>query len=98
MNPDSSPQLAKAAFSYGLARSVKLAALEDKFDRYLERAQMLRASRRDLQDASTDLAEFHQQMMANARDGFLDTPELHWSRTELEGVYTYTKQKSSKNI
>ncbi|KAG2216704.1 hypothetical protein INT45_001197 [Circinella minor] len=92
LNPDSSPQLAKAAFSYGLARSVKLASLEDMFDRYLERAQTLRASRRDLQDASSDLAEFHQQMMGNARDGFLDTPELHWSRSELEGYYTSVSQ------
>ncbi|KAI9276976.1 hypothetical protein BDA99DRAFT_567854 [Phascolomyces articulosus] len=92
LNPDCSPQLAKAAFSYGLARSVKLASLEDTFDRYMERAQTLRATRKELQDASTDLIQFHQQMMANARDGFLDTPELHWSRSELEGYYTSISQ------
>ncbi|KAI8145086.1 hypothetical protein BJV82DRAFT_577335 [Fennellomyces sp. T-0311] len=94
LNPNFSPHLAKIAFSYGMARSVKLASLENMFDLYWEHhAQSLKPSRKDLQTASDDLAQIRQLMLANAQDGFLDTPELQWTRPELQEYYTSISTK-----
>ncbi|RKP39956.1 hypothetical protein BJ085DRAFT_15034 [Dimargaris cristalligena] len=90
------PLLAKLAFSHGVARSAKLAVLEDLLDRYLrsmakvprilQRGQKIPWSRSQVLQQLGELLHF--RMMLNLHsESFLDTPDYYWTKPQLEAYY-----------
>ncbi|KAJ1913231.1 hypothetical protein IWQ60_009296 [Tieghemiomyces parasiticus] len=94
--PSPDPLLAKLAFSHGVARSAKLAVLEELLDRYLhstanlprilQRGHKIPWSRSQVLQQLGELLHF--RMMLNLHsESFLDTPEYYWTKPQLEAYY-----------
>lgn len=89
------PTLSKISFSHGLARSAKLAVLEDMLEKYLSSTKPIPAlmlhgkkiplTRREILMKLGELLSFRQQLNLSAGESFLDTPDFYWARPELEG-------------
>ncbi|KAG0171777.1 hypothetical protein DFQ30_000384 [Apophysomyces sp. BC1015] len=90
-----SPTLAKVAFSYGLARSTKLSALESLMEEHLsamKRIPMLlmddrpiTMGRREIKMKLGELLHFRQQWVS--WEGSLDEADFYWARPELKDCY-----------
>lgn len=97
LNPFLPPIMSsKIAFSYGLGRVAKLSKIEATLNQFLEglcnvpskiaSGELLNMDMSDVQKTAGQLLLFQQSLLINAEDGFLDTPDLHWTKPELEGT------------
>lgn len=90
-----SPTLSKISFSHGLARSAKLAILENMLETYLSstkriptlllQGKKIPLTRKEILRKLGELLSFRQQLNLSAGESFLDTPDFYWARPELEG-------------
>lgn len=90
-----SPTLSKISFSHGLARSAKLAVLENMLETYLSstkriptlllQGKKIPLTRKEILKKLGELLSFRQQLNLSAGESFLDTPDFYWARPELEG-------------
>lgn len=93
--------LAKAAFSSGLARSTKLAALENSLDNHIESTKTFidnLASGRELGIQGTKVLRFTGQLLQirgqlNLYSELIETPDLYWEEPVLESLYTLISRK-----
>lgn len=86
---------AKLAFSNGLADSVKLAILENALNNHIERVKpipetiafggKLPVGRSEVLKLTGELLKFRADL--NLHSELIDTPEIYWSRPELEELY-----------
>lgn len=80
--------LSKVAFSYGLGRAAKLTSIERMLDNYLiffdANNEML--SKKQLM---AQLLLIRQRVVRGSSDGFLGTPDFHWTRPELQSKVKY---------
>jgi uncharacterized Rmd1/YagE family protein len=86
---------AKLAFSNGLADSVKLAILENALNGHIERVKpipetiasggKLPVGRSEVLKLTGELLKFRADL--NLHSELIDTPEIYWSRPELEELY-----------
>lgn len=76
LNPEQSPILAKVALSYGMARSVRLAVFENQVDAMINQGSTLQEEA---------LLRFREQLCKEADLGLLNTPDLTWARSDLQG-------------
>lgn len=100
--PENKMLLDKVAFSSGLARSTKLAALEESLERYiaslklltdrLAQGEQLRVSEREVLTKTGELLRIRGQL--NLYSELIETPDLYWSEPELERLYALI----SKNL
>lgn len=100
--PEKKMLLDKVAFSSGLARSTKLAALEESLERYIASLKMLtdrlatgeqlRVSEREVLTKTGELLRIRGQL--NLYSELIETPDLYWSEPELERLYALI----SKNL
>lgn len=96
-----SPLLDKAAFSSGLARSTKLAALEQSLEKYIlsikgysERlagGDVLKLADRDVLRATGQWLQIRGQL--NLYSELIETPDLYWSEPELENLYSIVSKQ-----
>lgn len=89
LNPEQSPTLAKVALSYGMARSVRLAAFENEVDAMIKQGSKLQ------QEA---LLHFRERLCKEADLGLLGTPDLTWARSDLQGKYEMIDSVMDKEI
>lgn len=89
LNPEQSPSLAKVALSYGMARSVRLAAFENEVDAMIKQGSKLQ------QEA---LLHFRERLCKEADLGLLGTPDLTWARSDLQGKYDMIDSVMDKEI
>lgn len=76
--------LSKVAFSYGLGRATKLSSIERTLDNYLDQfdEDIEKLSKKQLK---AQLLLIRQRVARGSSDGFLGTPDFHWTRPELQG-------------
>lgn len=98
---DTERLLAKAAFSSGLARSTKLAALENSLDNHIESTKTFidnLASGRELGIQGTKVLRLTGQLLQirgqlNLYSELIETPDLYWEEPVLESLYTLISRK-----
>lgn len=93
--------LDKAAFSSGLARNTKLAALEISLERYISRIKVIgdtlatggrfALKGRAVLRITGKLLQIRGQL--NLYSELIETPDLYWSEPELEALYTLISRK-----
>ncbi|KAF5100580.1 hypothetical protein D0Z00_001199 [Geotrichum galactomycetum] len=95
------PILVKAAFSSGLARSTKLATLENRFEAHLSTTKDLidnLAAGRELGIRGTKLLQLTGELLSlrgqlNLHSELIETPDLYWEEPELEQLYSLISRK-----
>lgn len=93
--------LAKAAFSSGIARSTKLAALENSLDNHIESTKSLidnLANGRELGTRGTTVLRLTGQLLQirgqlNLYSELIETPDLYWEEPELESLYSLISKR-----
>lgn len=93
--------LAKAAFSSGLARSTKLANLEDVLDKHITTTKKYidnLATGRELGIRAKTVLRLTGQLLRirghlNLYSELIETPDLYWSEPELEELYMLISKK-----
>ncbi|CAN6607757.1 MIOREX complex component 10 [Trichomonascus vanleenenianus] len=93
--------LNKAAFSSGLARNTKLAALEFSLEKYIEKIKIISqklATGGKLGMRSDDALKITGQLLLirgqlNLYSELIETPDLYWSEPQLEALYTLISRK-----
>lgn len=95
------PILVKAAFSSGLARSTKLATLENRLEAHLSATKDLidnLAAGRELGIRGTKLLQLTGELLSlrgqlNLHSELIETPDLYWEEPELEQLYSLISRK-----
>lgn len=95
------PILVKAAFSSGLARSTKLATLENRLEALLAATKVLidnLAAGRELGIRGTKVLQLTGQFLSlrgqlNLHSELIETPDLYWEEPELEQLYSLISRK-----
>jgi uncharacterized Rmd1/YagE family protein len=95
LGPDEDLIYAKLAFSNGIARSTKLAVLEEQLDNYLDstreiprilvRGKKLPWGRAKTMQKVGELLAFRGEL--NLHSELVETPDLYWARPQLEEYY-----------
>lgn len=82
--------LSKVAFSYGLGRAAKLTSIEKALDEYLIRFDdVINTELLSHKQQMIQLLLIRQRVVRGSSDGFLGTPDFHWTKPELQGILEY---------